>query len=336
MPRRRWLGGIVAVWALWSFGARPNVAEEVPIQDDSKQKIEVAVVSAGSSSAAARKKSISELPLDLVNAELRAKVDDVIKNVSLFRRMPTLSFVTEPDVYQFFVGHPDVAVSIWRVMEISTFELWQTGPVSFEADSHDGSTGTVEVLHNSATQHLTLCEGAFKSPLLLKPIKARALLHLQPKFVKQADGQTVVTHTLDMFVSFPSQPVDITAKLISPVSHAMADRNFREVSLWCAMMNVAMCQQPGWFEQLAQKLDGVLEVRRSQLMKLAAQSYVANRKRMLENKTAGHEVSLDEITATIRKAASDRSSESANGTIQVSGEKKEGSSRVEPASGKMM
>ena len=108
------------------------------------------------------------------------------------------------------------------------------------------------------------------------------MLHLQPTFRKGDDGQTVVTHSVDLFVSFPSQPVDITAKLISPVSHAMADRNFREVSLWVAMMNVAMCQQPGWVEQLAGKMEGIVEIRRSQFLKVAAQTFVANRKRQLE------------------------------------------------------
>lgn len=330
MPRRNGVGGIVALVALWLLGVRPCAAEEA------KPVIDVEVVSSGSSVAAMRKKALTDLPLDKIPADLRPKVDEITKSISLFRRMPTLKFTSDPEVYGFFLAHPDVAVSLWRVMDISTFEMWQTGPTSYEADSHDGSTGAVEVLHSSADRQLVLCEGSFKSPLLLKPIKARSLLHLQPTFQKGADGQTTVTHTLDMFVSFPSQPVDITAKLISPVSHAMADRNFREVSLWVAMMNVGMVQHPDWVEQLAGKMDGVLEVRRGQLLKVALQANIAARRRELQRQTGQREVPIDEVMAVLRKAAQDGTAAKSppkEGTIPASAEQLKGESRVEPASG---
>ncbi|MFM9964751.1 MAG: hypothetical protein ACKV2Q_26390 [Planctomycetaceae bacterium] len=331
MPRRNWVGRIVALGTLWLLGMTPSFAE------DAKPQIEVEVVSPGSSVSATRKKALADLPLDKLAADARPQADEIIKNVSLFRRMPTLKFVSEPEVYNFFLAHPDVAVSVWRVMDISTFEMWQTGPTDFEADSHDGSTGTIEVLHASAERQIVVCEGSFKSPLLFKPIKARALLHLQPTFHKRADGQTEVTHTLDMFVSFPSQPIDITAKLISPVSHAMADRNFREVSLWVAMMNVAMVQQPEWIEKVAGKMDGVPEIRRGQLLKLALSANIANRRRELQRQAGGREVSLDEVMAVLRQAAQDGAAAKAapkEGAIPASAEQSPGSARVEPASAK--
>lgn len=333
MPRRNWVGGIVALAALWLLAAGPCTA------DDAKPTIDVEVVSPGSSATAMRKKALTDLPLDKVPADFRSKLDEITKSISLFRRMPTLKFASDPEVYRFFLAHPDVAVSLWRVMDISTFEMWQTSPTSFEADSHDGSTGVVEVLHSSAERQLVLCEGSFKSPLLPKPIKARSLLHLQPTFHKGSDGQTTVTHTLDMFVSFPSQPVDITAKLISPVSHAMADRNFREVSLWVAMMNVGMVQQPDWIEQLAGKMDGVLEIRRSQLLKVALQANIAARRRELQRQTGRREVSLDEVMAVLRKTAQNEAAAKApskEGAIPASAEQIKGESRVEPASGQRM
>lgn len=311
MPLRNWLRNIVSVrtGALALCVCLGNMAsadeQNSPPTQTQSSAIKVEVVSTGNSSAASRKKAIAEIPVDKVVADFRPKVEEVLKNVSLFRRMPTLSFTSDADVYHYFITHPDVAVSIWRVMEISSFEMWQVGALSYEADSHDGSIGAIEVLHSSPDRHLVLCEGSFKSPILLKPIKARALLHLQPTFRKGDDGQTVVTHTIDLFVSFPSQPVDITAKLISPVSHAMADRNFREVSSWCAMMNVAMCQQPGWIEQLAQKMEGVLDVRRNQFLKLAAQTFVENRKRLADPMPTNREGTIEQTSGTAKKSAND-------------------------------
>lgn len=334
MPRRIWVGGIVALGALWLLSARPGIAE------DAKVQIEVEVVTPGSSASATRMKAVADLPLDKIAANSRIKVDEIVKSVSLFRRMPTLKFVSEPEVYNFFLAHPDVAVSIWRVMDISTFEMWQTGVTGFEADSHDGSTGTLEVLHSSAERQIVICEGSFKSPLLFKPIKAKALLHLRPTFQKMEDGQTSVTHTLDMFVSFPSQPVDITAKLISPVSHSMADRNFREVSLWVAMMNVAMVQQPKWIEQVSAKMDGVLDIRRDQLLNLAMQANISSRRRELQRQTGRREIPLDEVMTVLRQAAQDGANANTAPTERtvpaVAEQKSKSESLVEPASAKRM
>ncbi len=340
MPLRNWLRSIVCVRAgvltlcVCFCGVAPADEQNPPLAQNPHPAIKVEVVTTGNSSAASRKKAVADIPVDRIAADFRPKVDEVLKNVSLFRRMPTLSFASDPDIYHFFITHPDVAVSIWRVMEISSFEMWQVGATSYEADSHDGSVGTIEVLHSSPERHLVLCEGSFKSPILPKPIKARALLHLQPTFRKGDDGQTVVTHTIDLFVSFPSQPVDITAKLISPVSHAMADRNFREVSTWCAMMNVAICQQPGWVEQLAQKMEGVLEVRRNQFLKLAAQTFVENRKRQLDQQTAAREGTIEQTGATSKKPTTESSVEGKSSTIQASSEKPAAGSAAENASGK--
>lgn len=105
MPRRNWVGGIVALAAMWLLGAKPCAAE------DAKPVIDVEVVSPGSSVAAVRKKALADLPLDKLAAEFRPKVDEITKSVSLFRHMPTLKFVSEREVYNFFLAHPDVAVS---------------------------------------------------------------------------------------------------------------------------------------------------------------------------------------------------------------------------------
>ena len=100
-------------------------------------------------------------------------------------------------------------------------------------------------------------------------------MHLQPEF-KEND---LIVHRFDLFVSFPSQTVETIAKVISPISNRIADRNFEEVSLFVEMMNRGMALQPGWVEQVAQKLEGVSPNRPDELLELTAAIYVeANRR----------------------------------------------------------
>ena len=77
-----------------------------------------------------------------------------------------------------------------------------------------------------------------------------------------------------------------------------------EISLFLQMMSLAMVNQPGWVEQLAGRLQGVLPIRRGQLLKLSARVYLAARKQQLAASKGRSEVSLEEIMRPLREAAS--------------------------------
>jgi hypothetical protein len=236
----------------------------------------------GTSSAAARKAAIAELPLEQLTPENRQKVSTLLKTVSFYRRLPKVTFPVEPDVYNYFMAHPDTAVSIWRAMKISKLQMWQTGRFDYEADTGDGSVGTLEVLHSGTEQNLVTCDGIYKSPLFTKPIEAKSLLLLQTSFSKDAEGTIYVTHRADLFVTFPSQTIDVVSKIFSPLAVSMTDRTFIEISLFLKMMSLAMTRRPDWVEQITEKMDGVADIRKDQVLELSSQVYAAARRRAAE------------------------------------------------------
>ena len=254
--------------------------------DATFQTMGVSTVKAGSSSYSIRKQAINDLALGDLSPEATAKVNGILSNVAMFRRLPTLSIEVDPDVYGYFLSNPDVAVATWRAMEISKFQLTEIEPQCFDADAGDGSVGHIEILRQSPSETLIHCDGAFKSPLLPRPIIARAVMRLQTAFTKEADGRVIGTHTGDVFVEFPSQAVETVAKVISPVSHSIADRNFKQITLFAHLMTQAMAKHPGWVELIGNKLDGVTPQQRLQFMEVSARSHVIARKRQ----TAGHPV----------------------------------------------
>lgn len=261
-------------------------------------------VSRGSSSRAVRKEAEAGLPLNLMSPANRQRATAVVADVSLFRRMPTVQFEVEPSVYRYFTTYPEVAVSIWRVLGLSTFQLTPAGEDAYEADSGDGSTGTLDVLYRSANEQVVVCSGNYSSPLLAKPIAAACLIHLETKYKRTAEGRILATHRADLFVSLPSQPVETVAKVISPLGNLVIDHNFREVSLFVHMMWQSMVKRPGWVEQLAQKLEDVPEKQREQLVQVAVHSFVSERKRALA--AAGRkDISLEEVMEPLRTAGED-------------------------------
>ncbi len=248
--------------------------------DAAFQSLGVLTAKTGSSSYAVRKQAISELQAAELSAEATTKVNRILNNLAMFRRLPTLTFEADPDVYNYFLRNPDVTVATWRAMEISKFQLTNLGAGCYNADAGDGSVGRIEILRQTPTETVIHCDGAFKSPLLPKPITARSVMRLQTSFTKDADGRIVATHSGDVFVEFPSQAVETVARVISPVSHSIADRNFKQISLYVHLMTQAMAKHPGWIETIGNKLDGVTGAQRQQFLEVSARSHVIARKRL--------------------------------------------------------
>jgi hypothetical protein len=262
-----------------------SLNESVATGDDARRVHRVAAfeervqtVRRASSTRAARKAAIDSLPLGKMTGAHRLRVSRIVDGTSVFRELPSLRFEVDPRVYHFFMEHPDVAVSIWRVMKISEFEMRQTGRTAYETDDGAGTSGAIDVAYLNGNEAVVLCDGEYKSVLLPKPIKAGGLLHLKASFERTSDGRTFVTHSAWMFVTFPSQTVDTAAKIMSPVSYAMIDQNFREVSLFVHMMSLAMQRQPGWVENLSSRLEGVIPSRRTQLMDVTVAVYADARR----------------------------------------------------------
>jgi hypothetical protein len=69
------------------------------------------------------------------------------------------------------------------------------------------------------------------------------------------------------------------------------------------MMSQVMVHQPGWVEQLVQRLEGVPEAHKTELMELSARVYVAERKRQLKTAEGIDEVTLEQVLAPLHDAA---------------------------------
>jgi hypothetical protein len=274
-----------------------QAADEPPLTVD--------ILTRGSSSRSELRDALDRLPLAELTDEQRRQVNNVLEHRSMFRRLPAISIDANPEVYNHLTHNPESVVGIWRVLGISKFTMLQTGPTEWYGDAGDGSTGTIDVLSRSPNHHLLLCTGKYKSPLLARPIEAISVMHLKTQYQQGQDLQPKVVHSLDLFVMFPSHTVDTVARVIAPVSHMIADRNFRELSLFVRFMNVAMERQPGWMEQTIQRIDGIDREQRIELMKLSARVYVAAQNRLSNEQTTNpdrrvEQAGLEELIAPYR------------------------------------
>lgn len=267
-------GGVVWGSPLWT-PPKTNAHGDV----DENYYAALTIAQPGTSDLATRDRALTTFPWQGLSPDARVKAREVISGQALYRRLPTIQFAVDREVYAHLLANPDVAVSSWRAMEISQFELRKTAETVYHADAQDGSVGHVEVWKSTPEETLIYCDGAFKSPLLTKPIVARSLMRLTTRFYTAADGTPQAEHTGDVLVSFPSQTVETVARLISPVSYMIADRNFKQLTLYVHLMSQAMTRQPQWVESVARRMD-VTEDQRRELLQLTSRVRATEERRI--------------------------------------------------------
>ena len=211
----------------------------------------------------------SRIPYNKMSEGAKQRAANILGDISQYRRMPSVQYKVDPNIYQYLVNHPDVAVSTWRVMNISKLQMWQTGEFEYEATAVDGSEGIADILWRDANQCLFIVEGRYSSPLLPNAIQASALVWLQYRFVRDRSGNYLVNQQVESFIHFPSAAVDTIARLASRITNTILDRNVFEVSLYARMMSQAASKDPEWIRQLAERMEGVLPQRRLELVQVS-------------------------------------------------------------------
>lgn len=267
--------------------------------DKKKSPYNIETMKKGTSSRSALKEAKKVLPLNRLAPAQRQRAEKILKSVSHFRQLPQLRFAVQPRVYQYFTLHPDAAVSIWRVMDISQFEMTETSPRVFEADAGDGSKGISDILYQSPHECVLICDGIYKNPLLVKPITAKGLVHLTTAYTMGPNQQPSVVHRANVFITFPTTTLRTAARVISPLTNTIMDRNFHEISIFLQMMSMAMERQPSWVEKIVGGMDGVAPARQPELMTLTRQVRSNAARRNLSNSMV-NPVTVQELTDPLK------------------------------------
>ena len=249
------------------------------------EKAGIRILADGDSTDSSEDQARSAIPLNSMTPENRERAQLIIKERSQFRRLPSLQYTIDEPIYRYLLTHPDVAVSTWRVMGISRFEMWQTGPAEYEAQAIDGSEGIADILYQDDKQMVFVCAGSYHNPLLPRPMEASALIWFRAVCTPNVEGTHVVTQKADVFVRFPSSSVSAIAKVLTPVTNSLMDRNLFEVSLYGSMMSRAVRDEPEWVVQVAQQLEGVLPQRKTELIEVARKPRNVNRNGKLSRST---------------------------------------------------
>ena len=154
MAVRLALTGVTAVIAFFFALDRPVVA--APPASTRPSSLEA------STSDAARQDAIKLIPMERLAPEDRAKVNSVLSNVSVFRRMPVKVVDCDPDMYLFLVHHPDVVVNIWEVLKLSKLQLRQIEEDQFQITERRARQPIFGLCTRATTPTCSMVKGRMK------------------------------------------------------------------------------------------------------------------------------------------------------------------------------
>ncbi len=194
------------------------------------------------------------IPLDKLPDDLRPKVESVLKNTSVFRRVPVQVIDCDPDLYLFLARYPEVVVNIWQVMGISKVALVRTGPHSYRGNDGAGTTGSVHLCYSNHDTQVVYTEGSYEGPMFNRPIRAQCVLVLRAGYIQETNGRYYVTNRLDTFIHIDHAGLELVAKTFNPLVTKTIDINFREtISFVGTVSRTAEANAPG-MQRLAGKL----------------------------------------------------------------------------------
>jgi hypothetical protein len=230
--------------------------------------------SSATSNPSAREEAVRAIPWRQIAPPHRRSAQHVVKNASLYRRLPTRIIDCDPDMFTFLVQHPEVVIDVWRVMGLSQVALERLPNGTYRGTDGAGTTGTVRFLcadwgRNAQNLAVVFADGAYEGKPFVKPVKAQSVLLLRSGAVQETNGRHYVTVRIDSFVRIEQLGIELVAKTIQPWISKTADYNFLETLTFVSNFSRTAEQNPAGIQRLATRLPSIDEPTRNALVALS-------------------------------------------------------------------
>jgi hypothetical protein len=179
-----------------------------------------------------RLRSASSVPLDQLPPNVREDVRHALEKPTLFAGGPSESFLCKPELYYWFLDHPDRAVLAWRRLGAACLNITDRGNGRFGWADDQGSDISWETVYNGPNMRIWYAQGQVKPGPMLPLVPARAVVILHhDKTQERADG-TVMNHQTDVFVQTDSRTASLVTRLMGPSAPHMAEQSIGQMQMF--------------------------------------------------------------------------------------------------------
>jgi hypothetical protein len=185
-----------------------------------------------------------DLPLEQLDGRQRQLAKQVLDKPAFKAKGPSESFYCKPEHYQYFLDHPDKAVTAWRKLGAKCVTITSKAEQQFGWIDEQGSEVTWETIHRGAELHIWYAEGKVRPGPVLPLVPIKALVVMRHKEQRADDGATGVQHQADLYVQTDSKTAAMLTRMLGPASQRMAEQGMGQLQLFFSGLSWYLDRHP--------------------------------------------------------------------------------------------
>jgi hypothetical protein len=204
----------------------------------------VGMTSAQTRPASSVPESIAAGPVavEVLPADVREKVRSILDAPTLVSKAPAESFHAAPDVYQWLLANPVIAIKLWRLLGAKVSDISEVVPGKYVWRDGQGSEVFWHVVHQGEGVQVWFIEGKAKPQGFLVPAGFRAMATLRYNVTEEADGQHSIRHQVQFHLRCDGKAVALAAKLMGGSAPRLAEQYLTQLQVFHGGMAWYLCQ----------------------------------------------------------------------------------------------
>ncbi|MDO5581695.1 MAG: hypothetical protein Q4G69_11250 [Planctomycetia bacterium] len=226
-----------------------------------------------SMSRASAKEVMSRIPISKMNEAEQKVVRTVLSDYTIYRRLPMAGGICNPEVFDYFLTHPDTVVGLWEAMGSTQLSMVRTSPNSFDIQDDTGTAGSLYILYQDDEMTVAFCKGFYRGPITNRKIEGDMILVLQMRYTETETRQPITVCRMDSFVRINNMGAELFGRAFAPALGKVADTNFEQtVSFICSLSQLAE-ESPASFAEMINKLVKTTQQSRTNLYTTVERTY---------------------------------------------------------------
>ena len=251
----------------------------------------------GDASRASRQAALNAIPFSRLTPAAQQRITAITSRPTLYRHLSQQSIQCDPELFLFVVRHPEVLVGIWELMEITEVKTQRIGDYQLRAIDGSGTDCTVDLVYGDSTTHVYVADGLYDGKLTPNAVHGKGVFLLRCQHGVDAQGNPVVSGTLDCFVQVDHLAADLLVRTFGPLIGRTAENNFSETARFIDQLGLSSRNNPTGMEELAMRLPQVSEGVRTQFAGGVRQTAARHLVRAANRRAEVSRVSLPAATA---------------------------------------
>ena len=216
-------------------------------------------LSKASTSPQSAREAVERIPWNALLPEDRSRVESLVRDHSLYRRLPMAGGRCNPEIFDYFLCHPEMVIGLWRALGYSEVGLNAVGPGVYRLRESSGTSAEIRIFYHDNHQMLVWCRGVYRSAALARPLTGEAFGLLQYRFTEEAReaNAPITISRFDCFIRIESAGIEMLGRMFAPLVGKIVDSNYaKTVDFVNGVSESAEINSAGLIETV-QKIDGV-------------------------------------------------------------------------------